>query len=274
MAKTLTVHTIVRNEERWVWYSLMSVIEFVDKILVYDTGSTDKTVDIIKAVRTPKIIFEEKGQVDRVDFVKLRAEQLERTETDWFLLVDGDEIWPKETILELREAIEAASASIYGIVVRAWNLVGDVYHYHEESVNYHWPFTPKNFLGWANLRAVRRNIPGLKISGEYPLETYYDQTGTPIQNYGEKRLIFLKNRYFHTSYLPRSSFFYDLKTFNRKLKFEIGKKFPQNFSYPEVFYRKRPKVVPTPWQKQSFLFEIISAVQTPLRKWRRKLLKI
>lgn len=274
MAKTLTVHTIVRNEERWVWYSLMSVIEFVDKILVYDTGSTDKTVEILKTIKSPKIIFEEKGPVDRKRLVKLRQEQLERTKTDWFLLVDGDEIWPKKTILELREAIEAASASIYGIVVRAWNLVGDVYHYHEESVNYHWPFAPKNFLGWANLRAVRRDIPSLSISGQYPLEAYSDETGTPIQNYGEKRLIFLKERYFHTSYLPRSNFLNDLTTLNRKLKFEIGKKFPQNFQYPEVFYQSRPAIVPSPWQKQNKLLWVISVLQTPLRRIKRRILRI
>lgn len=269
-----TVHTIVKNEEKWIWYALMSVIEYGDKILVYDTGSTDKTVEIIKTIKSPKIIFEEKGPVDKEGLVKLRQEQLERTKTDWFLLVDGDEIWPKKTILELKKAIEEANDSIYGIVVRAWNLVGDIYHYHQESQTYHWPFAPKNYFGWANLRAIRRDIPGVSISGQYPLEAYYDETGTPIQNYGPKRFIFLKERYFHTSYLPRSNFLNDLATLNRKLKFEIGKKFPQNFSFPEVFYQSRPAIVSSPWQKQNFLFQLISFVQTPFRKWRRKLLKI
>ena len=44
----LTVHCIVKNEERWIWYSLMSVLEHSDKIIVYDTGSSDKTIEIIK----------------------------------------------------------------------------------------------------------------------------------------------------------------------------------------------------------------------------------
>lgn len=273
MAKTITVHTIVRNEEKWIWYALMSVKDYVDKILVYDTRSSDKTVEIIQTITDPKIIFEEKGQVDGRGLVKLRAEQLERTETDWFLLVDGDEIWLQKTIVELKKAIEMASDQIYGIVVRAWNLIGDIYHYHPESENYHWPFAAKNYLGWANLRAIRRDIPGLKISGNYPLEAYLDKTGTPIQNYGKARLLFLKERYFHTSYLPRSNFSNDLKTLNRKLKFELGKKFPENFSYPEVFYQKRPSIVPSPWRKQNKLFWLISAIQTPFRKWRRKLLE-
>ena len=44
------VHTLVKNEERYIWYSVMSVIDYIDKILIWDTGSTDKTVDIIKEI--------------------------------------------------------------------------------------------------------------------------------------------------------------------------------------------------------------------------------
>lgn len=272
MAKTITVHTVVKNEGKWVWYALMSVLDFVDQILVFDTGSTDKTVEIIKTIRDKKIIFEEKGEVDRRGLAKLRQEQLDRTKTDWFLLVDGDEVWTKKAMAELQSAFNKSTPNTYGIVIRAWNLLGDVHHYHPESDNYHWPYAPKDYLGWANLRALRRNIPGLKISGEYPLETYYDNTQTPIQNYGREKLIFLKERYFHTTYLQRSNFLNDVRTLNRKLKFEIGKKFPSNFEYPEVFSLKRTEIVPSPWGKQNIFAKSLSLVQTPVRKWRRKLL--
>ena len=43
-------HTLVKNEERYIWYAVMSVIDWVDKILIWDTGSTDKTVEIIKEI--------------------------------------------------------------------------------------------------------------------------------------------------------------------------------------------------------------------------------
>ena len=45
----ITVHTLVKNEERWIWYALKSVLPFVDQIIVWDTGSTDKTTAIIRA---------------------------------------------------------------------------------------------------------------------------------------------------------------------------------------------------------------------------------
>ena len=44
-------NTLVRNEERYIWFAAMSVIEHVDKILIWDTGSDDATVMIIKEIK-------------------------------------------------------------------------------------------------------------------------------------------------------------------------------------------------------------------------------
>lgn len=272
MKKGITVHTIVKNEEKWIWFALMSVLNYVDKILVFDTGSDDKTAEIIKAIKNEKVVFEEKGEVDADGLVILRREQLARTKTEWVLILDGDEIWPEKTIQEFVETANKASKDKWGIVVRAWNLIGDIYHYHPESDYYHWSFAPENYLGWANLRGVRRTIPGLYITGRYPLEAYCDESGTPIQNYGQKRLLFARNRYFHTSYLLRSgSRKRDKTILNRALKnkFELGNKFSKGFSFPEVFYRPYPSLVDSPWKRRSFLRFLASFSITPLKKVKR-----
>ncbi|OGE34520.1 hypothetical protein A3C32_04220 [Candidatus Daviesbacteria bacterium RIFCSPHIGHO2_02_FULL_41_14] len=39
-------NTVVHNEENFVWYALMSIALFVDQLLVWDTGSTDKTIEV------------------------------------------------------------------------------------------------------------------------------------------------------------------------------------------------------------------------------------
>ncbi|KKR11163.1 MAG: Glycosyl transferase family 2 [Candidatus Woesebacteria bacterium GW2011_GWA1_39_21b] len=60
-------HTLVRNEERYIWFSVMSVINYVDKILIWDTGSTDNTVSIIREIKKKypeKIDFKKVGKVD------------------------------------------------------------------------------------------------------------------------------------------------------------------------------------------------------------------
>ena len=201
----LTIHCVVRNEEKWVWYAINSVKDIAKNVIIFDTGSTDKTVDIIKTIKSKKIHFEQKGKVTPKELTKLREKQLKMTKTKWILLVDGDEIWPQETLKELESTIKNTSKDVYGAVARAWNLVGDVYHYHPESTKYHWPFAPKNYTGWANLRLIRKDVPGLHLKGDYTLEAYCDNTNTPIQNYGSKKLVFLKNRYFHATYLQRSS---------------------------------------------------------------------
>ena len=61
--KTLTAHMMLCNEERWCWYAIMSVIDHVDHMIIFDTGSTDRTVEIVKGILveprySQKIIFE------------------------------------------------------------------------------------------------------------------------------------------------------------------------------------------------------------------------
>ena len=277
MKSNLTVHCVIKNEERWIWFAINSILDIAGEVLIYDTGSADKTVEIVKTIKSKKIIFEEIGEIDAKGLTQLRREQLARTKTDWFLILDGDEVWPEQTKKELVKKIKNADKSDWGIVVRAWNLVGDVYHYHPESIHYQWLYAPKKFKGWANLRVFRRSVPELRIKGQYPLEAYCDKDGIPIQNYGEKRLLFLKNRYFHTTYLTRSDTrARDRNVLNRlkKSKMELGMSFPKNFKYPEVFYKKLPKIVTSPWTKRSNFESFVSLVQTPIKETRRRVLNL
>ena len=56
----ITGHMIVQNEEQWVWYAIHSVLPFVEKLFIYDTGSTDKTVSLISSIKSKKIAFQKK----------------------------------------------------------------------------------------------------------------------------------------------------------------------------------------------------------------------
>ena len=59
---SITAHCLVKNEENFVGFAIKSVINFVDKVIVFDTGSTDKTVGLIKNLVKEfpeKIIFED-----------------------------------------------------------------------------------------------------------------------------------------------------------------------------------------------------------------------
>jgi len=271
---TITAQVMVKNEDQWIWYALKSVLDFVDRLLIYDTGSKDKTVSIIKTINSPKIVFEEKQASRPAELTALRQKQLERTETDWLLVLDGDEVWPRKALIEAREMIVNSSLDIWGIVVPAWNLINDLYHFHPESQDFQWPYAPRERKGWMNLRFIRRDIPGLHLEGDYPDEAYCLKGGKALQELGEKRLGFLENRYFHLTYLKRSSLrgesSWGLKRGPRKIP-EIGRRLPKLVSFPEVFYLPKPEIVPSCWRKPPLRDKIKAVILTPL-KWLKRLI--
>ena len=64
MTKSIWGNTIVKNEGRYIYFAISSVIDFLDKMLVWDTGSKDDTVAIIKYLEKKypkKIIFKQIG---------------------------------------------------------------------------------------------------------------------------------------------------------------------------------------------------------------------
>ena len=128
----ITAHCIVKNEENFVWFAINSILDYVNKMIIWDTGSTDKTVEIIKSIGSPEISFEEKGPVSPQEFAKLRGEMVKMTDTDWIFILDGDEIWSKAGIEEIIGLITKYGNSKDLIVSPVKMLIGDIYHYQEE----------------------------------------------------------------------------------------------------------------------------------------------
>lgn len=268
MKKGITSHTVVRNEDRFIWFVLHSVLDFVDQMLVFDTGSTDATTEIIKSIKTPKIVFEQKGEVDADEIVKLRQEQLNRTNTEWFLILDGDEIWWKDSIRQVKRITEGSDDNLWGIVNPTINCVGDIFHYQEKQAG---KYEFKGLKGHFAVRLIKRTLPGLHIQGTHPLEGYKDSQNKLITEYDE-HLVFLDKPYLHLTNLNRSTTG-TTKVISREKKFELGIPFPKDFRYPEVFYKKRPKFIPSPWVKAGRLEKARAAIQTPVKKLKRRILK-
>ena len=255
---TVTAQMIVRNEDQFVGFAIQSVLPFVDKFLIMDTGSTDKTTKIIKGFESPKIIFEERGATTPEKLIDLRKELIAKTETDFFLLVDGDEIWPKSNIQKLMGSLDLLPDGKIVIYCRTRNAVGDVYHYLPEDAG-RYQFQGKT--GHFTMRMFR-NVRGLSVEGTYPLETYTLQ-GRSLNDWDEK-IQFVDTWYLHATHLKRSSSHDEVIGF-RSQKIETGIKFLPN-EIPEVFTQKQPR--------RSFLFEIGTAVLTPLKALKRSYAKV
>lgn len=92
---TLSVSYIVKNEEKNIRKSLESIKDIADEIIIVDTGSTDKTMDICR----------EYGKVFEFqwcnDFAKAKNYALNRCTMDYVLSLDAD-----ETVFDVQGLIE------------------------------------------------------------------------------------------------------------------------------------------------------------------------
>ena len=275
MMKTITGHMVVKNEERWVWFSIMSVIDYLDKLIIFDNGSTDNTINIIKSILANdkyrnKILFEEKGETDKGGFTKLRQEQLDLTDTDYFMLVDGDEIWWKDSVEEIKNIINSPNAPLL-IATRFINCAGDIYHYRKDCrETYH----INDVVGAISIRVFSKSIEGIHCSGDYGNEGYVDYSGHTVQNNIWSTVI-QNGKFLHTSYLQRAgNKIQDRAVFSRSWKNKSQNiwdcRFPRNYKYPEVLYLQYPEMIHSPWDKASLLVRLMQVKKT-VRYLKRKI---
>lgn len=263
MKPKIIVHCLLKNEERFVWYAIKSVLPFVDKIMVWDTGSTDKTIDILKNIKSTKISLKQVGEVDQNTFTTMRQQMLDATPKDftWVMVLDGDEIWPKKSIKKITD-FARQHPDYDSIVVRTNNLVGDIYHCLPDSTG---KYTLAGHTGHLALRFMNlKTIPGLNAQRPHGQQGYFDKQGTLIQDRDPNKIKFLDIRYHHATHLIRSGD--DKKTIKRtfKRRTELGKKIPPS-QIPEIFFKNRPTSVPDVAQSSSLIFKLQSLVITPFK---------
>ena len=107
----LSVIIIAKNEEANIGRCLASVA-FADEIIVLDSGSTDKTVEIAKAYTDKVFLTDWRGY----GVQKQRA--LEYTTGDWVLNLDADESISEELQLEIKIAIASDKADAYRLPIQ------------------------------------------------------------------------------------------------------------------------------------------------------------
>ena len=94
---TISLCMIVKNEEESLEQCLESVRGLVDEIIIVDTGSTDKTIEIAK--RFGAKIFEHRWNND---FSEARNFSISKATKDWILFIDADEVIAKEDHIKIK----------------------------------------------------------------------------------------------------------------------------------------------------------------------------
>lgn len=97
---TLSLCMIVKDEEARLADCLSSVQALVDEIVIVDTGSTDRTLEIAKQFQAQVHEF---NWCD--DFAAARNHSLTQVNTDWVLVLDADEVLIADVVPDLRAAI-------------------------------------------------------------------------------------------------------------------------------------------------------------------------
>ena len=118
---TISACYMVKNGEKDLARSLESLSQYVDEIIVVDTGSTDSSVDVAKSFGAK--IFHETWQDD---FSTPRNIALNAAKSSWIVFLDADEYFINDTAKNLRQAIELAQEkNIKGVFVNLVNVDAD-----------------------------------------------------------------------------------------------------------------------------------------------------
>ena len=91
---------IAKNEENNIAKCIESYKNIVDEVIVIDTGSTDKTVDIAKELGARVYYFK---WID--DFAKAKNYALSKASGDWIIFLDADEYFDKESAKKIPRII-------------------------------------------------------------------------------------------------------------------------------------------------------------------------
>jgi len=110
----LSVLIITLNEERYI-KSLLEDIDFADEIIVIDSYSTDKTVEIINTFTNVKLI-----QNQFINYTSQRNFALDQAKNDWILFIDADEIITPKLKVEILSTINNKDAASAYLIYRTF----------------------------------------------------------------------------------------------------------------------------------------------------------
>lgn len=118
----LSVVIITRNEEANLSRCL-EAIKFADEIVVVDSGSVDKTIEIARQFGAAVHEIEWHG------FSAAKREGVARAGGDWILSVDADEVVPPQLADEIRAVIEKPEGRVGYYLPRRTRFLGRwIYH--------------------------------------------------------------------------------------------------------------------------------------------------
>lgn len=116
--RRLSLCMIVKDEEDHIGKCLNSIKDVVDEMIIVDTGSSDRTVEICKSFGAQVVDFPWNGS-----FSDARNYGLDRATGDWILWLDADEEVDSSDVYKLRDALYCDD---YLLSIHLINYYGDL----------------------------------------------------------------------------------------------------------------------------------------------------
>ncbi|WP_276571034.1 glycosyltransferase family 2 protein [Bacillus sp. TH13] len=156
---TISLCMIVKDEEKNILNCLESVKEFIDEIIIVDTGSTDQTVAICQAFNAKIFHFKWNNS-----FAEARNFGLEQATGDWILWLDADEKMDLKDAKELKNFLNQSKDEKL-ISIHLINYIGK-----ENDINqtFHIAHTRlfKNYEGFKFIYNIHETLNVEEILGE------------------------------------------------------------------------------------------------------------
>ncbi|NOX19356.1 MAG: glycosyltransferase family 2 protein, partial [Chlorobi bacterium] len=116
---SITLSMIVKNEERFLRGCLESANGIADEIVIVDSGSTDKTLDIAREFKAKIFPFDWIN-----DFSAARNFALQKSTGDWILYLDADERLAEKSFDAIRRIVQSRENLGVKCSVRSENKTG------------------------------------------------------------------------------------------------------------------------------------------------------
>ncbi|MBL7196926.1 MAG: tetratricopeptide repeat protein [Candidatus Omnitrophica bacterium] len=144
---------VVKNEEKYLPYCLKSVRQIVDEIVIVDTGSTDKTLEIAK--RYGACIINYKWN-NLTDLSYARNISLQAAKNNWVLVLDADESIAKKDLFKMVGLAKNNKAMGFNFTVRNYtNNFGLLQDWRKCIKEYPTEEAHSGCAGWIPSTAVR-----------------------------------------------------------------------------------------------------------------------
>lgn len=171
---SVSLCAIAKNEEHHLPRCLASAKPFVDEIILVDTGSNDRTIDIATAFGARVYEFE---WVD--DFSKARNFAHSKASGDWILVLDADETLSSGDCEEFRRMLESSSSrsAAFRMQTRNYSNIANTVGFRPNRGEY-----PEEVgLGWYPSDKVRLFPNDPRIHFDYPVHELVEPSLRDLQ---------------------------------------------------------------------------------------------